>query len=112
MKVGILGTGNIGTDLLVKLRRSEALEVAMFAGVDPASSGLARARELGVPTSADGIDAILAEPGLGIVFDATSAYAHREHAPRLEAAGITAVDLTPAAVGPLVVPAVNLEEHL
>jgi len=111
-RVAILGTGNIGTDLLMKLQAAGDVEVAMFAGIDPASSGLARARDLGVPTSADGIDGILASPDIRIVFDATSAYAHREAAPRLQEAGIVAVDLTPAAVGPLVVPAVNLEEHL
>jgi acetaldehyde dehydrogenase len=112
VKVGIIGTGNIGTDLLHKLLRRPQVEVAMFAGVDPGSSGIARANELGVPTSTDGIDAILADPKIRVVFDATSAYAHREHAPKLEAAGKRAVDLTPAALGPLVVPVVNLEEHL
>jgi acetaldehyde dehydrogenase len=86
--------------------------VALFAGVDPASSGIARARELGVPTSTDGVDAILADDEVRVVFDATSAYAHREAAPKLAAAGKLAVDLTPAAVGPPVVPAVNLDEHL
>jgi acetaldehyde dehydrogenase len=112
VKVGIIGTGNIGTDLLHKLLRRPHLEVAVFAGVDPQSSGIARARELGVPTSTDGIDAVLADEEIRVVFDATSAYAHREHAPRLEAAGKRTVDLTPAAVGPLVVPVVNLDEHL
>jgi acetaldehyde dehydrogenase len=112
VKVAILGTGNIGTDLLIKLLRRPALSVAMFAGVDPASPGIARARELGVPTSSDGIEAILADDEIGVVFDATSAYAHREHAPRLLAAGKRCVDMTPAAVGPLVVPVVNLAEHL
>jgi acetaldehyde dehydrogenase len=112
VKVGIIGTGNIGTDLLFKLLRRPQLEVAMFAGVDPASSGIARASELGVPTSTEGIDAILTDGDIRVVFDATSAYAHRDHAPRLEAAGKRTVDLTPAAIGPLVVPVVNLEEHL
>jgi acetaldehyde dehydrogenase len=111
-RVAILGTGNIGTDLLMKLRAAGEVEVALFAGIDPASSGLARARDLGVPTSAAGLDGILATPDIRMVFDATSAYAHREAAPRLQEAGIVAIDLTPAAVGPLVVPAVNLEEHL
>jgi acetaldehyde dehydrogenase len=112
VKVGIIGTGNIGTDLLYKLLRRPRLEVGVFAGVDPSSPGIARATALGVPTSVDGIDAVLADDEIRLVFDATSAYAHREHAPRLAAAGKLAVDLTPAAIGPLVVPAVNLEEHL
>jgi len=111
-RVAILGTGNIGTDLLIKLLAADEVEVALFAGIDPSSSGLARARDLGVPTTADGLDGILATPDIRIVFDATSAYAHRDAAPRLREAGIVAVDLTPAAVGPLVVPSVNLEEHL
>lgn len=112
IKVAIVGTGNIGTDLLIKLLRREELEVALFAGVDPASSGIARAKELGVPTSTDGIDGILADDDIRIVFDATSAGAHRRHAPLLEAAGKRAIDLTPAHLGPLVVPAVNLDEHV
>jgi acetaldehyde dehydrogenase len=112
VKVAIVGTGNIGTDLLMKLLRRPALEVAMFAGVDPSSEGIARAKRLGVPTSVDGLRAVLEDDEIRVVFDATSAYAHREHAPLLEAAGKRAVDLTPAAVGPLVVPVVNLEEHL
>jgi acetaldehyde dehydrogenase len=112
VKVAILGTGNIGTDLLVKLRAVDEVETALFAGIDPASSGLARAAKLGVRVSHDGLDAILADEDIRIVFDATSAYAHRDAAPRLAAAGKVAVDLTPAAVGPLVVPAVNLEQHL
>ena len=111
-KVAIVGTGNIGTDLLIKLQRTPDLEVALFAGVDPASSGIARAKELGVPTCTDGIESVLADDDIRIVFDATSAGAHRAHAPRLEEAGKLAVDLTPAHHGPLVVPAVNLEEHL
>ncbi len=111
-KVAILGTGNIGTDLLLKLLRRPGLEVACFAGIDPASAGLARARELGVPASSDGIDAVLADDDIRIVFDATSAGAHRRHAPRLAEAGKLAVDLTPAHLGPLVVPAVNLDQHL
>ena len=108
IRVGILGTGNIGTDLLIKIqRRSSSMEVAMFAGVDPQSAGIARAKQMGVPASADGIDAILADPEIAIVFDATSAAAHLRHAPLLKAAGKIAVDLTPAAVGPYIVPAVR-----
>lgn len=111
-KVAIIGTGNIGTDLLMKLQASPSMEVACFAGIDPASSGIARARDLGVPVSTDGIDGVLECDDVRIVFDATSAGAHRAHAPRLEEAGKLAVDLTPAHLGPLVVPAVNLQDHL
>src|SRR5881409_523574 len=112
VKVAVLGTGNIGTDLLLKLLRRSQLEVAVFAGVDPASAGIARAQSLGVRTSTDGIDAVLADDDVRVVFDASSAGAHRRHAPLLEDADKLTVDLTPAAVGPLVVPAVNLDEHL
>ncbi|MGE4427998.1 MAG: acetaldehyde dehydrogenase (acetylating) [Solirubrobacteraceae bacterium] len=112
VKVAIVGTGNIGTDLLIKLLRRPRLEVALFAGVDPASEGIARARALEVPTSTDGIRSVLDDDEIRVVFDATSAYAHREHAPLLEQAGKRAVDMTPAAVGPLVVPVVNVDEHL
>jgi acetaldehyde dehydrogenase len=110
VKVAILGTGNIGTDLLKKIiARSERMDVAMFAGIDPESEGLARARSMGIPSSSEGIRAILDVPGIQIVFDATSAKAHLKHAPQLEAAGIVAIDLTPAAVGPYFVPAVDME---
>jgi acetaldehyde dehydrogenase len=112
VQVAVLGTGNIGTDLLLKLLRRPGLDVALFAGVDPASAGIARARSLGVPTSTAGIDAVLADDGIRLVFDASSAKSHRRHAPLLKEAGKLAVDLTPAAVGPLVVPSVNLEEHI
>jgi acetaldehyde dehydrogenase len=110
-RVAILGSGNIGTDLMVKLLRSRLLELAMVAGIDPASEGLARARAAGVATTTEGIDGLLAEPDSGrIVFDATSAKAHKLHAPKLAAAGRVAVDLTPAAVGPYVVPGVSPDE--
>ncbi|MCR3751482.1 acetaldehyde dehydrogenase (acetylating) [Lentzea californiensis] len=116
MKVAVIGSGNIGTDLVVKvLKRSTTLEVAALAGIDPASDGLAKARELGVSTTADGIDGLVAMPGfedVGIVFDATSAGAHAKHAEVLAAHGKRVIDLTPAAIGPMVVPTVNLEEHL
>jgi acetaldehyde dehydrogenase len=108
----ILGPGNIGTDLLVKLRRGAGpLEVRLVAGIVE-SAGLQRAAELGIETSAEGVAAVLERDDVEIVFDATAAQAHLENAPLLHAAGKRAIDLTPAAVGPYVVPAVNLAEHL
>lgn len=112
IKAAVLGPGNIGTDLLVKLRRSERIDVALMAGIYDDSPGLARARELGVETSARGLDAVLERDDVPLVFDATGARAHRESAPRLQAAGKVCVDLTPAALGPYVVPPVNLDAHL
>ena len=113
MKVAILGSGNIGADLMLKIAREPALELVMVAGVDPASEGLALARSRGHATTADGIDGILAHDDRpDLVFDATTARAHLVHAERLADAGIRAIDMTPAAVGPMVIPAVNLAEHL
>ncbi|WP_436774612.1 acetaldehyde dehydrogenase (acetylating) [Yinghuangia sp. YIM S09857] len=115
-KVAVIGSGNIGTDLMIKvLRTSEHLEMAAMVGIDPESDGLARARRLGVPSTHEGVDGLIALPGfaeIGIVFDATSAKAHRHNAARLGPFGKVLVDLTPAAIGPYVVPAVNLDRHL
>lgn len=113
IRVAILGSGNIGTDLMYKVLRSPVLELAMMVGIDPASDGLARARALGIETSHEGISFIVnhANPP-ALVFDATSARAHVRHNKALQEAGIPVIDLTPAALGPYVIPAVNLGEHL
>ena len=113
-KVAVIGSGNIGTDLMIKVQRlSTTLEMAAMVGIDPASDGLARARRMGVPTTADGVQGLLEMPGfadVSLVFDATSAAAHVANDAVLRSTGVRVVDLTPAAVGPFVVPAVNLDQ--
>ena len=115
-KVAIIGSGNIGTDLMIKIMRlSDTLEMAAFVGIDPESDGLKRAERLGVPVTAGGLDGLIALPGfadIAIVFDATSAGAHRRHSEALTAHGKRVIDLTPAAIGPYVIPPVNGEAHL
>ncbi|WP_423763129.1 acetaldehyde dehydrogenase (acetylating) [Burkholderia sp. NLJ2] len=115
IKCALIGPGNIGTDLLYKLRRSAVLEPVWMVGVDPASDGLARAREFGLKTTDKGVDGLLphvAADDIRIAFDATSAYVHRDNSDKLTALGVKMIDLTPAAIGPYCVPPVNLNAHL
>jgi len=115
IKCALIGPGNIGTDLLYKLRRSPVLEPVWMVGIDPTSEGLARARELGLKTTSDGVDGLLPHveaDGIQIAFDATSAYVHAENSRKLNALGVLMIDLTPAAIGPFCVPPVNLKEHV
>lgn len=113
IKCAIIGPGNIGTDLLYKLLRSEVLEPVWMVGIEAGSEGLARAKELGLKTTAEGVDGLVPhaiEDGVSIAFDATSAYVHAENSRKLNELGILMIDLTPAALGPLCVPPVNLKD--
>lgn len=115
-KVAIIGSGNIGTDLMIKvLRNSEVLEMGALVGIDPKSDGLARADRMGIPTTSAGVDGLLAMPefrDIDVIFDATSAKTHLENVLALAPYSKQIIDLTPAAVGPFVVPVVNLEDNL
>lgn len=114
IKCALIGSGNIGTDLIYKLQRSDVLEPVWMVGIDPESEGLQRARDMGLKTTADGIDGLLPHveaDGIQIAFDATSAYVHAENSRKLNALGVMMIDLTPAAIGPLCVPPVNLSEY-
>ncbi|RQR31929.1 MULTISPECIES: acetaldehyde dehydrogenase (acetylating) [unclassified Burkholderia] len=115
IRCALIGPGNIGTDLLAKLMRSPVLEPVWMVGIDPDSDGLKRARELGLKTTADGVDGLLPHvqaDGVQIAFDATSAYVHAENSRKLNALGVLMIDLTPAAIGPYCVPPVNLKDHI
>lgn len=115
-KVAIIGSGNIGTDLMIKvLRGGKHLEMGAMVGIDPDSDGLARAKRMGVQTTHEGVDGLMALPDfddIDIIFDATSAKAHEANAAKLGPFGKRLIDLTPAAIGPYVIPAVNIEDHL
>jgi len=114
IKCALIGSGNIGTDLIYKLQRSPLLEPVWMVGIDPASEGLERARAMGLKTTAEGVDGLLPHvqaDGIQIAFDATSAYVHAENSRKLNELGVLMIDLTPAAIGPLCVPPVNLREQ-
>ncbi len=115
VKVALIGSGNIGTDLMIKALRSDLIEPAWMVGIDPESAGLAMAREAGLKVTHEGIDGLLPHvqaDNVQIAFDATSAYVHEANATPLQEKGVLMVDLTPAAIGPFCVPVVNLEDHL
>jgi len=115
IRCALIGPGNIGTDLLAKLQRSPVLEPVWMVGIDPNSDGLQRARELGLKTTAEGVDGLiphLQADGVQIVFDATSAYVHAENSRKVNELGALMIDLTPAAIGPYCVPPVNLKAHV
>jgi len=114
VRCALIGSGNIGTDLIYKIQRSPVLEPVWMVGIDPASEGLARAQSMGLKTTAKGVDGLLPhvlDDGIQIAFDATSAYVHAENSRKLNELGVLMIDLTPAAIGPLCVPPVNLREH-
>ena len=115
VKCALIGPGNIGTDLLAKLQRSEVLEPVWMVGIDPDSDGLKKAQALGLKTTTEGVDGLLPHvkaDGIQIAFDATSAYVHAENSRKLNALGVMMIDLTPAAIGPYCVPSVNLQQHV
>ena len=114
IRCALIGSGNIGTDLIYKIQRSPVLEPVWMVGIDPASEGLARAKSMGLKTTAEGVAGLLPhvlDDNIQIAFDATSAYVHAENSRQLNALGVLMIDLTPAAIGPLCVPPVNLREH-
>jgi len=114
IRCALIGSGNIGTDLIYKIQRSPVLEPVWMVGIDPNSEGLERARSMGLKTTAEGVDGLLPhvlEDNIQIAFDATSAYVHAENSRKLNELGVLMIDLTPAAIGPLCVPPVNLKEH-
>lgn len=115
INAALIGPGNIGTDLLYKALRSEWINPMWMVGIDPESEGLARARELGIKTTHEGVDGLIPhmrEDKVQIVFDATSAYVHAENSRKVQEQGAIMIDLTPAAVGPYCVPPVNLKDHV
>ena len=115
IRCALIGPGKIGTDLLYKLLRSDVLEPVWMVGIDPNSDGLARARDMGLKTTAEGVDGLIPHieaDNIKIAFDATSAYAHAETSRKLVEKGVKVIDLTPAAIGPFCVPPVNLKDHL
>ena len=114
IRCALIGSGNIGTDLIYKIQRSPFLEPVWMVGIDPESEGLARARDMGLKTTAAGVDGLLPhvlDDNIQIAFDATSAYVHAENSRKLNELGVMMIDLTPAAIGPLCVPPVNLRAH-
>jgi acetaldehyde/propanal dehydrogenase len=115
INAALIGSGNIGTDLMYKALRSDRVKPVWMVGIDPDSDGLAKARDAGLKTTCEGVDGLLPhveEDNIQIAFDATSAYVHPDNARKLNAQAVMVIDLTPAAIGPYCVPVVNLEEHV